>query len=91
MDIKFIGWCHQPTRNHDKVWGIADRGDGEYMTFWGRRGKKLQTNSKYMSSGEAIKLTNSKRAKGYQEFDRSELDQIHENFKKQVFVISLKG
>ncbi len=91
MDIKFIGWCHQPTRNHDKVWGIAKKGEGEYMTFWGRRGNKLQTNTKDMDDYDAIKLVNSKRSKGYQEFSKDELDQIHENFRKQVFVVQLRG
>ena len=91
MDIQFIGWCHNPTRNNDKVWGIADKGDGLYMTFWGRRGKKLQSNEKNMDSYDADKLIRSKQSKGYREFDSDELDQIHENFKKQIFVIKLKG
>ena len=91
MDIKFIGWCHNPTRNNDKVWGIADMGDGEYMTFWGRRGKKLQKNTKIMGARDAAKLMQQKRTKGYQEFDQDELGEIHENFRKQVFVIKLKG
>lgn len=89
MDIKFIGWCKQD--NHDKVWGIGDCGDGEYMTFWGRRGNKLQTNRKSMTFSEALRLVNSKRNKGYQEFSKDELDLIHENFRKQVFVVQLRG
>lgn len=91
MDIKFIGWCHQPTRNTDKVWGIGVKGDDEYMTFWGRRGKKLQTNSKTMSAHDALKLIGTKQKKGYVEFEKDELDQIHEDFRKQVFVVQLKG
>lgn len=89
MDIKFIGWCNEG--NHDKVWGIGDCGDGEYMTFWGRRGNKLQTNRKYMSWPKVRSLVSSKLNKGYVEFDKDELDQIHENFRKQVFVVQLKG
>lgn len=89
MDIKFIGWCNEG--NHDKVWGIGKREDGDFMTFWGRRGNKLQTNNKSMGDYEAFKLINSKRKKGYQEFAKDELDLIHKNFRKQVFVVQLKG
>jgi len=89
MDIKFIGWCNQA--NHDKVWGIGATDDNEFMTFWGRRGNKLQTNTKSMSGYDAYKLIDSKRKKGYQEFDKNELDKIHEDFRKQVFVVQLKG
>jgi predicted DNA-binding WGR domain protein len=89
MEIKFIGWCKQD--NHDKVWGIGKRDDGDFMTFWGRRGNKLQTNNKSMGDYEAMKLVNTKRKKGYQEFSKDELDLIHENFRKQVFVVQLKG
>lgn len=89
MDIKFIGWCKQD--NHDKVWGIGDCGDGEYMTFWGRRGNKLQTNRKYMTPSDTHRLVRSKLNKGYQEFSKDELDLIHKNFRKQVFVVQLRG
>ena len=49
MEIIYIGWCHQPTRNHDKVWGIAKHGHN-HVTFWGRRGNKLQHNVKSMGA-----------------------------------------
>lgn len=89
MDIKFIGWCNEG--KHDKVWGIGDCGNNEYMTFWGRRGNKLQTNRKHMGMNEALKLVNQKARKGYVRFEKDELDEIHENFRKQVFVVQLKG
>lgn len=91
MNIQFIGWCHQPSNNHDKVWGIAKKDDNLFMTFWGRRGGKLSTNTKDMDSYDASKLIRSKQKKGYQEFEQSELDEIHENFKKQIFIVSLRG
>jgi len=89
MDIKFLGWCNEG--KHDKVWGISKKDDDLYMTFWGRRGKKLQTNTKTMDGWDASKLVDSKRKKGYVEFEKSEMDEIHENFKKQIFLVTLKG
>ncbi len=44
-----------------------------------------------MTDSEASKLIRTKQNKGYREFDKEELDQIHDNFKKQVFVVGLKG
>jgi hypothetical protein len=50
IDYKFIGWCKDG--NHDKVWGVIylekPRGGiwdygGKCAVFWGRRGKKLQS------------------------------------------------
>ncbi len=91
MDIRFIGWCHQELHNKDKVWGLIRKDEFEYQTFWGRRGKKLQTKTRPMTDSEANKLIRTKQNKGYREFDKEELDQIHDNFKKQVFVVGLKG
>lgn len=53
-EFVFIGWCNDPTENHDKVWGYflrptpdADRwttkSDGwNCVIFWARRGKAMQ-------------------------------------------------
>ena len=90
MEIKFIGWCFDPIRNHDKVWGIGASDSGEHTTFWGRRGYELQTNSRRMTDHEAATLIRSKQSKGYQEFEKDEFDQIHEDFGKQLFIVQLR-
>ena len=88
MEIQYIGWCHQPTRNHDKVWGIAKHADG-YVTFWGRRGKKLQKKVRAMSTYDVIKLINAKRAKGYLDIDPDKADEVYERFGVDLFMVSL--
>ena len=56
MNVVFIGWNLNPEKNHDKVWGLVDKGNGNFMTFWGRRGKKFQTNTKEMNEQARRKL-----------------------------------
>lgn len=41
MNYIFIGWYKKD--NSDKVWGVIELHKNAYVTFWGRRGKKLQT------------------------------------------------
>lgn len=95
MQILFIGWCCDDTKNHDKVWGIALYGRGEtdytksYATFWGRRSKKLQKKLVEMSPYEAEKLISSKRKKGYVSFPADEVNEIYESFSKDIFKIAL--
>ena len=89
MSIKFIGWCKQD--EHDKVWGLVDKGNDIYMTFWGRRGKKFQTNSKYMSPSQRHALVRSKIKKGYCEVAKEDWDNVYEHFGRDVFKLLLKG
>ena len=91
MRVKFLGWCHQPTRGHDKVWGLIDKGNGEFMTFWGRRGNKLQTNTKPLSEGQQHTLISSKLRKGYRKVEKEEMDTVYDHFGRDVFKIILKG
>ena len=91
MNIVFIGWCHQPTRNHDKVWGLVDKGNGEYMTFWGRRGNNFQTNMKAMNDQQRRQLVHSKIMKGYRRIPSDEWDTIYDHFGRDVFKLMLKG
>lgn len=91
MQIEFIGWCYDEASNHDKVWGIGSGISDEYTTFWGRRGNQLQTHSKRMSESRAKSLIRSKKRKGYQEFEKDELDKIHEDFGQQLFMVQLRN
>jgi hypothetical protein len=35
-DLKFFGWCHNPAKNNDKIWGWIEI-EGKLYNFWGRR------------------------------------------------------
>ena len=89
MNILFIGWCKHD--NHDKVWGIIDKGNNICQTFWGRRGKKFQTNSKMMSVAERHALVRSKLNKGYCEVAKEDWDTVYDHFGRDVFKLLLKG
>jgi predicted DNA-binding WGR domain protein len=82
MNFSFIGWCKE--ENHDKVWGAIELGTARYVTFWGRRGKKLQTKSLGVSSYELRKLINQKTAKGYISVDKNNLDRVYPEFEKDL-------
>ncbi len=104
MKIEFIGWCNDPIDNHDKVWGIALVSKGNfyenirepnkpntYVTFWGRRGKKLQQKNVNMWQSEAQTLINSKLKKGYLQVPEEEVNEVYERFQKDLFKIALKA
>lgn len=91
MNIVFLGWNYDPEKNHDKVWGLIDKGHGEYMTFWGRRGKKFVTNSKPMNDQQRRKLVHQKVMKGYSRIPNSEMDTVYDHFGRDVFKLLLKG
>lgn len=68
MEYYWIGWCRED--NHDKVWGLIDLTNGkyrgDYIAFWGRRGKKLQTKiHRNLSYYDAQKLCEKKEDGGY--------------------------
>lgn len=105
MKYKFIGWCSEGS--HDKVWGAIEivapelldewphtnRVPGKYCTFWGRRGKKLQT--KIVEGEWTIwKLTSTKREKGYVEIEQDKLNEVYPEFeadlKKTAFWATFK-
>lgn len=105
MKIEFIGWCHDPVDNHDKVWGIALVAKGNfyenigqpnkpntYVTFWGRRGKKLQQKHVDMYEAEAQALIrNKKEKKGYVWVPEDEVNEVYDRFQKDLFKIALKA
>lgn len=89
MDInyKWIGWCKED--NHDKVWGVIDLGgDGrwsrKYVTFWGRRGKKLSTKISTTAEFEVEKLVRTKENKGYNQVNRAHLDDVYPEFQSDL-------
>jgi hypothetical protein len=90
MRYAHIGWCHED--NHDKVWGAIClqepystwHTDGKFVTFWGRRGKKLQTKIVDGSNYEINKMFNKKLDKGYQSVDKQRLDQVYPEFEEDL-------
>lgn len=92
MNFEFIGWCQED--NHDKVWGIIilERDINKYVydpshkivTFWGRRGKKLQTKISTESQREINKLISSKTKKGYDKINLQNLHKVYPEFKTDL-------
>jgi len=88
MEIEYIGWCNEPARNHDKVWGIAKHGH-QYVTFWGRRGNKLSHKVRAMTRHESELLISQKRSKGYVEVDPERVDEVYERFGVDLFMVAM--
>jgi len=100
MEYKWIGWMQEG--NSDKVWGVitlVEEGDiwptpGKYCTFWGRRGKKLQTKIVEGSDYEIRRLISKKTEKGYEVVAINKLNEVYPEFeddlKKTAFWASFK-
>ena len=58
LNYKFIGWCKSGV--HDKVWGSIHLHNHQCLTFWGRRGAKLQTKQWNGSHGDAYEMARKK-------------------------------
>lgn len=92
MEYKYIGWCKDEETNADKVWGViclqtptvSYYGDGKFVTFWGRRGKKLQTKMVEGSNWDVHKLFLKKVDKGYKEVDKDQLDKVYPEFQEDL-------
>jgi predicted DNA-binding WGR domain protein len=89
MEYTFIGWNRDEETNTDKVWGIirlnGDRWEGNYVSFWGRRGKKLNTKTyESIPYWQVNKLTDEKIKKGYLEIDQEKLDSVYPDFKSDL-------
>ncbi len=80
--LAHIGWCRK--ENHDKVWGIIHLGGTNWVTFWGRRGSKLQTKMLQCSIWGAYELFQTKRKKGYVEIEENELEQVYPEFRQDL-------
>lgn len=98
MKYVHIGWCN--TDNHDKVWGIIQIGNdydtrgwnrdencyhaNKYVTFWGRRGKKLQTKIWDGWLSDASREFRKKLDKGYKEVNKEQLDKVYPEFEQDL-------
>ena len=82
MKFDHIGWCKQD--NHDKVWGIIRLHNNNCVTFWGRRGAKLQTKMVTATWYEAEEMFHKKRNKGYKEIKEWELDEVYPEFRQDL-------
>jgi len=81
LSYKFIGWCKEGTS--DKVWGAIQLEGRRAVTFWGRRGKALQTKL-VNDDWDLSKLVDQKRRKGYREVDRNGLDRVYPEFQEDL-------
>ena len=89
IDYQFVGWCYDSQANHDKVWvSIRLSGDawsGNYLTVWGRRGKKLQSKTYHsVSAWEMSRLYNKKTNKDYQEVSVARLGEVYPEFQEDL-------
>lgn len=89
MRYLHISWCRQD--NHDKVWGvIALTNNGGYftlnkcVTFWGRRGAKLQTKLCEISDWDANEMFLNKQSKGYRHIEIDELNTVYPEFQQDL-------
>jgi hypothetical protein len=98
MKYAHIGWCHEDS--HDKVWGIIQLTDGDkwdehdYVSFWGRRGRKLQTKVFKEYDWTVEDMFNKKLNKGYTRVDEAKLNEVYPEFeadlKKMAFWSTFK-
>lgn len=81
MIFKFVGWKKEGTS--DKVWGVIQLDGPKCLTFWGRRGKKLQT--KETSNGwDLLKLIATKENEGYRRIDVVKLHTVYPEFQTDL-------
>lgn len=87
-DYYWIGWNNEG--NSDKVWGIikindVDAFDGNYVSFWGRRGAKLQTKIyEHVAYWEMETLYEKKENKGYEQIDPAKLNHVYPEFERDL-------
>lgn len=93
MNYYWIGHCKEGTS--DKVWGLIRLTNGihefgyqsseDYVAFWGRRGKKLQTKiHKGLSNWDANKLSTKKENGGYTAINPNRLDEVYPEFEQDL-------
>jgi hypothetical protein len=79
VTVHFLGWCHRPEKNNDKIWGYIETDTGSIYNFWGRRGKTLSFKRWY---GRWEKYTledigyDKQRKKGYVEIAQPKYDTV---------------
>ena len=96
MKFTHIGWYRNEAENSDKVWGIIciaedvniqdswSHTENKYVTFWGRRGKKLQTKLWEGSDWEANEMFRKKTRDGYVEVNKNKLDIVYPEFQDDL-------
>ncbi len=92
MNYHWIGHCREGTS--DKIWGLiclsADAANNpwtrhSYVSFWGRRGKKLQTKiHQNLDYYDADRLVDKKEARGYNVIDVNRLDRVYPEFEQDL-------
>ena len=89
--FEFIGWCRDEEHNHDKVWGIiylapscTSNWADTYVSFWGRRGKKLSTKIFEDSRWNMEKMYKKKENSGYLRVDEGKLTEVYPEFEKDL-------
>jgi hypothetical protein len=92
MKIVCVGWCRDGT--HDKVWGVISLDDlsvplrywneSKFVTFWGRRGKTLQTKIQTTSQYKIEKEFEKKLDKGYKKISVEKLDEVYPEFREDL-------
>jgi hypothetical protein len=86
MKYEHILWNKE--EGHDKIWGIIQLGEVEhqkfhwgteykYATFWGRRGKSLQTKVWAGMDWEAKDQRDKKLKKGYRAIDPIKMEEVY--------------
>ena len=75
-DIVWMGWCYEPHKNHDKVWGyIRMKNTNAHYSFWGKRNCKL--NFKRLADSWEATETRNKKADRY---NRQTVDEMSKHF-----------
>lgn len=94
---EFIGWERDEEKNVDKVWGVICISEptfnppnlawvlGTYVSFWGRRGKKLSTKVYTNETQSGIrKIWVKKHSEGYTEIHEQRLAEVYPEFQDDL-------
>ena len=92
MKYEFIGWQADEVKNIDKVWGIicinetpgAGWALNKYVSFWGRRGKKLSTKVFDSTYYDMVKVYKKKNRDGYTEIAEKNLTEVYPEFQDDL-------
>jgi hypothetical protein len=93
MNYCWIGHCKED--NSDKIWGIIrlssnTHWNGDFVSFWGRRGKRLSTRiHKDASEYEMERLSDKKADKGYKQIDTARLEEVYPEFEHDLEATAL--
>lgn len=97
LNYEFVGWFNDG--KSDKVWGLVEllpptsvariKTKGVYLVFWGRRGRKYQTQfvrsySRYHHNSLTHLRIHEKLIKGYKEVGKEMLSSIYPDFEKDL-------